>query len=237
MISKLLLSATIAASVFPAFALAGDTGFFAGLDVTGGVASGSSHTTNGGAAIAGGGVVDNVKFGDALGVGGHVGYKFNPALSVFISYQHVQGDVSWDANFPLFGVASNFDGTAISNAVLGNIAYDWALSDATSIIATAGIGLSFNSLSGIVESDQATGLFLSDVADHTQVNPMVQLGAGIDHKISANIVLVLSVSVSYTGEFETGDTRSGNLGITSIAPYKIDDVWRANLGISMRFTF
>jgi len=66
---------------------------------------------------------------------------------------------------------------------------------------------------------------------------MAQLGAGIGHKVSPNIVLILSVSVGYTGGFETGDTRSGNLGVTSIAPYKIDDVWRANLGISMRFTF
>ena len=41
----------------PATVLADETGFFAGLDVLGGIAGGSSDTTNGGAPFAGGGVV------------------------------------------------------------------------------------------------------------------------------------------------------------------------------------
>lgn len=237
MISKLLLSTVIAASFSSASAFAEDTGFFAGLDVTGGMASGSSSTTKGGAAIAGGGVVDNVKFGGTIGVGGHAGYRLNPAVSAFISYQHVQGDVGWDAVFPLFGVASSFNGAAISNAAMGNMAYDLALSDTTSIKTSVGAGLSFNALSGIVETDKPTGLFLSDVADHTHISPTAQIGAGIQHTISPNVVLGLNASVSYTGSFETGSTRSGNLGVTAITPYKINDVWRAGLGASMRFTF
>lgn len=237
MISRLLLSAAITASLFPAAAFAEDAGFFAGIDLTGGIASGSSSTTNGGAAFAGGGVVDNVKFGSALGIGGHIGYRFSPALSAFISYQHVRGDVSWDASFPLIGAASHYDGTASSDAVLANLAYDLPLSGATSLTTSAGVGLSFNTLSGIVETDKPTGLFLSDVADHTRVSPMAQIGAGIRHRLSSNVMLGLNASVSYTGGFETGDTRSGNLGVTSITPYKIDDVWRGNLGATIRVTF
>lgn len=66
------------ALLFPASALAQDTGFFAGLDVYGGTAFGSSSTTNGGAAFAGGGVVNNVKFGGTVGMGGHAGTSLTP---------------------------------------------------------------------------------------------------------------------------------------------------------------
>jgi hypothetical protein len=237
MISKLLLSALIAAFLVPAPACAEDTGFFAGLDVSGGVASGSSRTTDGGAPWAGGGVVDNVKFGNTTGIGGHAGYRFDPALSGFISYQHIRGDVSWDASFPMFGVASDFKGIATSNVVMGNLAYDFALSDMTSIRASVGVGLSFNTLSNVVETDRGTGFFLDDVADRTRTSPAAQVGAGIQHKIASNAVLGLTAAASYTGGFETGSTRSGNLGITAITPYKIDDVWRASLSASIRYEF
>lgn len=135
-------------------------------------AHGSSSTKNGGWAVAGGGVVENVKFGGTVRIGGHVGYRFNPALSVFISYQHVRGDVSWDANFPMIGQASRFSGSATSDAILGNVAYDLPLSNATTVRATAGLGLTFNSLSGVVETDKTTSEFLSDVENHTQASPI-----------------------------------------------------------------
>lgn len=227
---------TIMATLFlSASAQAQDNGFFAGLDVSGGLASGSSDTTNGGADFAGGGVVDNVKFGETLGIGGHIGYRFTPSFSAFIGYQYVQGSVNWDANFPLFNITSDFKGDAISNVLMGNLAYDWALSEVTSIRASAGLGMSIDSLSDVVETDRGTGLFLADVADHTRTSPAAQLGAGIQHKITSNMVLGLNAAVSYTDSFETGNTRSGNLGVTSITPYRIDDVWRANLGVSIRF--
>jgi hypothetical protein len=237
MTSKLLIPSLVAASLLPVSALAKDTGFFTGLDLSGGKAFGSSKTTDGGAPWAGGGVVDNVRFGRTFGIGGHVGYRFDSALSGFISYQHVRGDVSWDAAFPMFGVSSDFKGTAISNVVMGNLAYDFALSDTTSIQAIAGAGLSFNSLSDVVETDVGTGLFLSDVKDHTRTSPAAQIGMGVRHKITPDIVLGLNASVNYTGGFETGNTRSGNLGITPITPYKIDDVWRVSLGALIRFEF
>lgn len=226
LIPVLIAPVLIATSLVPVSALAKDIGFFAGLDLSGGMASGSSKTTDGGASWAGGGVVDNVKFGNAAGIGGHAGYRFAPALSGFISYQYIRGDVSWDAAFLMLGVASDFKGAAISNVIMGNLAYDFALSDTTSIRASAGVGLSFNSLSNVVETDLGTGLFLSDVADHTRISPAARISAGIQHKIAANAVLGLDASVSYMGGFETGNTRSGNLGVTPITPYKIDDVWR-----------
>jgi hypothetical protein len=236
-ILKILLIIVATVLLFPVPALAEDSGFFAGLDVSGGLASGSSSTRNGGAAFAGGGVVGNVKFDGTIGVGGHVGYRFDPSVSAFISYQYIRGGVSWDAKFPLIGAASDFDGDAISNVIMGNVAYDWALSDATSIGVSTGIGLSFNSLSDVVETDKATGLFLADVEDHTEISPAAQIGVSLQHRIAPNAVLALNAAVSYVGDFETGDTRSGNLGVTPITPYGIDDVWRANLGASLNFAF
>lgn len=235
MTSKLLIPALIAATLAPVAASAEDAGFFAGVDLSGGMASGSSKTTNGGAPWAGGGVVNNVKFGNTAGLGGHAGYRFGPALSGFISYQYIRGNVGWDATFAMFGVASDFKGRATSHVVMGNIAYDFALSGTTSIRASAGVGLSFNALSNVVETDVATGFFVSDVTDHMRTSPAAQIGAGIQHRIASNAMLGLNASVGYTGSFETGNTRSGNLGITPITPYRIDDVWRANLGASLRF--
>lgn len=237
MTPKLLIPALIAASFIPLPASADNTGFFAGLDLSGGAAFGSSKTTDGGASWAGGSVVDNVKFGNTTGIGGHAGYRFDPALSGFISYRHVRGDVSWNATFPMFGVASDFRGGAVSNVILGHLAYDFALSDATSIRASAGVGLSLNSLANIVETDLESGFFLADVADHTRISPAAQIGAGLQHRFAPNAMLGLNASVSYTGGFETGGTRSGNLGITTITPYRIDDVWRTELSASIQFEF
>lgn len=232
-----LLSIVMAVPFLQTPAHAEHSGFFAGLDMSGGMAFGSSSTTKGGAAFAGGGVVNHVKFGGAIGGGGHAGYRFDPSLSTFISYRHIRSDVGWNANFPVFNISSDFKGTAISNAVMGHLAYDLALSDATSVRTSAGLGLSFNSLSGVVETDKGTGTFLADVADHTQISPTAQIGAGISHRIAPRAVLGVDASISYTGGFATGHTRSGNLGITPITPYKIDSVWRADLGASLRYEF
>jgi hypothetical protein len=217
--------------------MAREPGFFAGLDVSGVKTFGSSDTHNGGASWAGGGVVKNVDFDDAAGIGGHVGYRFNDAWSAFVSYQYVRGDVSWDADFPGIGATSNFSGSATTNAILGNVAYDLALSSATTARVTAGMGVSFNSLSGVVEKDQGTSLFLSDVEDHTETSLIAQLGLGLRHEVTKSVVLGLDASVAYIGSFRTGDTRSGNLGVTDITPYKIDDVWRASLGATVQVVF
>ncbi len=126
-----LVAAVLA--ICPATALAEAPGLFAGVEVTAGTASGSSGTRDGGAPFAGGGIVGNVQFGETLGIGGHVGYQFDTALSVFASYQHVRGDIGWNADFPAIGASSRFDGSALSDVILGNVAFDLALSDATTL--------------------------------------------------------------------------------------------------------
>lgn len=234
---KLLISALAATVFVPVLALAEDTDFFVGFDLSGETASGSPGTTDGGAPWAGGSVISNIKFENTAGIGGHAGYRFGPALSGFVSYQYIRGNVSWDAAFPRFSVASSFKGAAISNVIMGNIAADFALSDTTSLRASAGVGLSFNTLSNVVERVFWTEEFLADLADRTRIGPAARIGAGIQHKIAANAVVGLNASVSYTGGFETGSTRSGNLGITPIRPFRIDDVWRASLGASVRVEF
>lgn len=230
--------------ILPLSAFADEPGFFAGLDVTGGTAEGRSSTKNGGGnpftnTPGAGGEVDNVKFKDTTGIGGHIGYRFtNSPLSVFISYQHIRGKLGWDASYSLFpGAVSSFDATATSNILLGNLAYDWRLTELTSLRASLGLGVAYNALSNITEIDKPTGQFGSKVANHREASPAAQFSAGIRHKVSSNIVLGLDALVSYTGGFETGDTRSGNLGVTRINAYKIDDVWRANLGASLIFNF
>lgn len=223
--------------LLPATAFADDSGFFAGLAASGGKAFGSSSTTDGGAPFAGGGVVDNVKFRGTAGFGGHAGYRFTSPLSVFVSYNHIRGGIGWDVDFPVFGISSGFKGTATSHEVMGNLAYDFALSDTTVFRASAGLGFSVNTLSSVVETDKGSGLYLANVADHTRISPAAQIGAGIHHNLTQNTILGLNATASYSNGFETGDTRSGNLGVTSINPYRIDDVFRANLEASLRLRF
>lgn len=235
--SGLLRLAVLGTIAFPVSALAAEQGFFAGLDASTGAAFGSSKTTNGGAPVAGGGVVGNVKFGETWGIGGHVGYQFDPAMSAFISYQSICGNVRWNANYPWIAASSKFDGTAISNVILGNVAYEFPLSDATMLRTTAGLGVTFNTLSNVTETDRPTGIFLAGLESHTKVSPAAQVGLGLRHRIAPNAVLGLDGTIAYTGAFETGNTRTGNLGVTSINPYGIDDVWRASVSASIRVSF
>jgi len=238
-IKKLFLSAVLVATL-PAAAQAKDQDFFVGVDVLGGVASGGSNTKNGGGVLPlfnGDGVVDHVHFGDMIGIGGHMGYRFRPSWSAIISYQHFRGDVSWDATFPTYGGGSSFDGKATSDVIMGNIAYTRHLSDTTSASVKAGLGVAFNRLSNLAETDKATGLFVSDVARHTKASPTAKIGIGIEHKLTPGMSVGLDAALAYAGGFETGNTRSGNLGVTSINPYKIDDVWRGTLGASLKVRF
>jgi len=231
-----LLSACLAAGI-PIAAVAEDIGPFGALDVVGGVASGTSSTTDGGEPFARGGVVDDVTMGPTVGLRGQIGYRFDSSWSAFVSYQHIEGDVSWIADFPAIGASSTFDGTATSDAILGNIAYDLPLSDVTVVKAVAGLGISFNTLSDVIEADAASGTFLARLADRTTIAPIVQVETGIQHTITPNAMLGLSASIAHVGGFETGNTRRGNIGVRAINPYRIDDVWRANIGVSLRVRF
>jgi len=232
--SARVLPWAVAMALLPFSALAQEPGFFAGLTPSVGMAHGSSGTTDGGG-FGGGGTVENVKFGTTAGIGAHAGYQFDRHLSGFLSYQYVRGDVDWDTNFPQFGQTTNFSGTATSNAILVNAAYDWLPSDTTTIRATAGLGVAFNTLSGVTERYE--GAFVSDVESHTKTNPIAQIGLAIQHNITPNTTVGLAATVAYTGGFETGATRTGNLGQTPINPYEIDNVWRASLGVSLETRF
>lgn len=234
---KIPLLIFVALAAVPGTSGAQEAGLFAGFDLLGGGALGTSHTTDGGAPFAGGGIVDNVRFGAMAGVGGHIGYRLDGPLSVFVSYQHVRSDIGWDASFPVFDIASRFDGTATSDALLANLAYDVPLSQATGLNLSAGVGATLNTLSGIAETDVETGSFLADIADHSALRPTGRIAAALEHEIGENSLLSLGASLAYVGGFETGTTRRGNLGVTDINPYGIDDVWRAGLGVSLQFQF
>jgi opacity protein-like surface antigen len=214
-----------------------DSGFYAGLDITGGKTFGSSDTRNGGSGLAGGGIVENVEFDDSAGIGGHIGYKLNPALSASVSYQYIRSGLRWDARFPSISAASGFKGHAISHEIMAKLSYGRALSDKASFHVDAGAGFTINTLSNVIETDVGTGLFLSNVGEHASIHPAAQIGAGIERGVTPALKLDLKTSLDYIGGFETGNTRKGNLGVTAITPYKIDRVWRASLGAAMHISF
>lgn len=227
-------------SVMATIAAAENRGFFAGLDALGGVAFGSSSTKNGGGLppmFNGDGVVGNVRFGATSGVGGHAGYRFTPSWAALLSYQHLRGDIGWNATFATSGMVAEFDGVATSDVLIGSLAYERSVSAATALRLTAGLGVTFNRLSQIVETNKAGGEFISNVAGNTMVSPAAQIGAGVRHNLTDNATIGLDALLAYSGGFETGATRQGNLGVTDINPYRIDNVWRMNLGASVRFEF
>jgi len=235
-LTQSLLFAVAFSSVFFTPAFAGSNGVIAGIDFSAGAARGSSDTTDGGG-FGGGGVVGNVRFGHALGIGGHLGYRFDRALSVFLGYQHVRGDIRWDASFPLYMTSTHFSGTAESNALMVNVSYAHPLSSTTDFDVSAGLGVSFNRLVDVVETTQETGEFVSDVHGNTRSSRAARMALGIRHELSSHIVLGLETSLAYAGKFRTGDTRFGNLGVTPINPYEINSVWRTSLTASLGYTF
>lgn len=230
----------ILVAALPIATQAQDREFFVGVDVLGGVTSGSSDTRDGGGILPlfeGDGVVDHVRFEKTIGMGGHIGYRFKPSWAAIISYQHLRDEVSWDATFPTNGGGSGFDGMATSDAIMGHIAYTRPLSDATSASVRVGVGVAFNGLSDLVETDKVTGMFVSDVAKHTKVSPTVPIGLGIQRRLTSSMSIGLDAAYAYAGGFATGDTRTGNLGVTSINPYEINSAWRGTLGASLRVMF
>lgn len=233
----LTASAMILLLFSPTLAAAQESGFFAGLDLSAGAAFGSSTTRDGGAPWAGGGIVDKVSFGALSGVGVRAGYRFDPTFSTFGSLDFLRGDVRWRASYPLFGVQSTFEGAAVSTVIMGNLAGDFALGETTVLRARAGFGLSLNTLADIVETEMATGTFVADVAQRMRVSPAARIGVGIAQQIAPGAEFGIETGLTYVGSFETGDSRTGNLGATAIKPYRIDDVWAANVSASLRVEF
>lgn len=212
-------------------------GFFAGLDISGGTAFGKADGKDGGAPWAGGSEVTGLRFGPAIGVGGYAGYRINSAFALSASYQHLRGSIGWEAEFPRFGVTSIYAGTAATDLILGHASYHIPLGNRSAVELKAGAGLAINTLSSVAETDKGTGIFLADVENGSRTNAAGQLGVGLSHHFTSKVALGLSATASYVGGFETGDSRSGNLGVTPIVPYRIDDVWRINLGGTLRVRF
>lgn len=236
----ILCSAVAAALPSAALAEDLDKGFFAGIDLLGGFATGSSSTTNGGGTppvYHSDGVVRDVTFGNTLGIGGHIGYRLDPNWSAFASYHYIRGDIGWSADYPSLGIASDFSGDAYSNVLMGNVAYRHALSDETSLILKAGLGVSLNTLSDITEVNPTDGSLISHLANHTKASPAGQVGVGFQHAITSNVTLGLDASLGYAGSFETGDTRTLGSDVMEINPYEIENVWRGNLGGSLKVNF
>lgn len=212
-------------------------GVFAGLDLSTGVVAGSSSTMNGGGAIGGGGAVYDVGFGQGFGIGGHLGYRFDPAFSVSLSYEHMRAGVSWNVDYALVGTDSAFAGVAAANLLMGNAAYTHALTDTVAIELRGGLGLAINTLADVVETEFPTGAFLADLEPGAKFSPAAQIGLGLSQQIAPNIRLALTTSATYIGGFATGDTRTGNLGVTPITPYELDHVWGASVEASLRVDF
>jgi hypothetical protein len=239
-ISKKWLLCIAMSAAFPSVVLAEenqDGHFFAGVDVSGGMATGSSGTKNGGDSFGKGGTVNNLKFKETFGIGAHAGYQFTPALSAFLSYHHTSGDIHFDADFPNRYISTSIKGKAETDALLANVAYAWDLTDDTTIHASAGAGVAFNQLKGLVEHLKINGNFTSTLTDQTKAHPMAQLGIGVTHQLSKDLSASVAMSTAYVGNYETGNTRQYISKTRKITPYKINDVWRTQFTASVNYQF
>ncbi len=83
-----LTFAFIASTFPPATVLATETGIHGGVDAFAGAMHGRSSTRDGGAAFAGGGGVEDVKFRSVAGIGGHAGMRIMKLPVGDCSYLH-----------------------------------------------------------------------------------------------------------------------------------------------------
>lgn len=219
----------------PAVVRADDRGFFAGADAGAVFRFGSSHTTHGGASFGGGATVHNVDFDTAYQLGGHAGYRFSSNLAVFVSYNYIGGDVSWQASFAGDSPDGHFDGNAISHVAMANITYTPWTSDATALNITLGVGASVNQLQSVKESYPAQEFHLSD---GTKVSPAARVEIGIRHQLASWLELGANAAVTYYGGFQTGNERTGVIpGKTPIGRYGIDPAWGVSVAGAIRMTF
>lgn len=238
MVTKGVSAVLVAVSVFVVSETseAAETGFFAGVDISAGIAGGSSDTTTGGAPFGGGGTVYNVNFGNTFGIGGHIGYRISPELSTYLSYEHISGSIKWNADFAV-GLSSRFEGRADSDVIMANLAYHFPLSPATSLRTSGGVGGTFNTIKNVDEWS-SSGIYGARLADATTPSLAAEIGAGIEHRISPAVLVGLTASVGYSGRFETGRSRGNGLGVVEyINAYIFNDVWRGSLGLSLTADF
>lgn len=232
-------AAAVALSLFgnvSAHAAEGDWFFGAG----GGIAwlEGSSDTTNGGAAFGGGGTVTDVEFDDVSTYGALLGRRIGDGWAVAISYDHVDADVSFVANYAALPLdPSAFSGNAKSEVLMLNALYSGLLSTTDSdwsfhLSAAAGVAINsldvtedFNVWDGVPDVALASG----------DTNDFAARGtAGIGYAFAERWAVHGSASIFTLGTFETGSTRRAPL--ETITPYEVD-AWGFGLtiGITKRF--
>lgn len=233
--TAIALSMVACASVAPAMADSGQTGWFADFGAGASFRSATSDTKDGGASFSG--TVSDVKFDTALTVGGRVGYQFSSALGVFMSYDYVGGDVRWFAAFPRASQRTRFDGDARSHVILANVSYSMDVSTATSISAIAGLGLSVNRLSDIDESPETTRIAYASVEDHTQTGFAARGGVEVSHALSEAFELKLGANLDYYGKFSTGNSRSFGTTTQSIGAYELGNAWGGSLMARATYRF
>jgi hypothetical protein len=225
----------IAASFFPSAAFAADDAFFFAVEGVHHWRHGSSNTVDGGSPTVNGGAVKDVKFSDANGIGASFGYRLDPQWSIFASYQYVKSDISWWVDFT---TASDFKfrGEAESHLSLLNVAYNFDLTERTSLEAAAGLGLSINKLDKLTEMTSATSAWVANHHGSTQHDFAGQISAAVNHQFTDNLSFQVKGNIGYTGRFATKDFRTSS-SIQAINPYVIDDVWSASIGASLKLSF
>jgi hypothetical protein len=86
------------------------------------------------------------------------------------------------------------------------------------------VGVGFNTLSGVVETNKPTGEFLADLADHTKTDIIARVGLGLRHRIAQNVVVGLDGSIAYVGGFETGNTPLRDRRCLARKPQRFDQI-------------
>ena len=229
--------ALIIASAIPAMAEnIGNTGYFAGIEFGVGQPSGTSNTTDAGAAYGGGGTVRDVKFDNSKIVRGHFGYNLTSKVSIWGTIAQSNTDVRWATDFAAGGT-TYFAGEAVSRTVMANVGYSEQVGSSTAINVHAGAGVARNTLKNVGESADGVNA-IAQVAKDTKTNLALQFGAGVEHALGAMVSVGGGVDVAYLGGFQSGDYRTfGGGSPEAIGRYEIGDVWEPSVSFFVRAKF
>ena len=217
---------------------AADNDWFVGID--GGFAwlEGGSETTNGGAAFGGGGTVSQVDFDDAVTYGALLGRRIGDDWALAVSYDHVDADVSFIANYTaLPGSPSSFAGDVDSDVLMLNVIYSASLSSVDprlSIHVAAGAGATWNTMAVNEDFTPFDGVPNRTIAEGDNTSFAARGTLGMSYAVDERWALHGSASIFSLGDFETGDSRSPP--VQPIVPYEVD-AWgyAVTLGVSAGF--
>jgi hypothetical protein len=219
-------------------AVAADGDWFVGAG--GGFAwlEGGSDTTNGGAAFGGGGTVSNVDFDSATTYGALLGRRIGGGWALALSYDHVDADVSFIANFAAApGFPSAFAGEVDSDIVMLGLIYAAPLSTTNprwSYHVGAAAGVAFNTMAVTEDFFPFNGVADQTLAEGDNTSFAARGTVGLGYALDECWGLHASASVFTLGDFETGATRSPP--VSAITPYEVD-AWGygLTLGVTARF--